>query len=168
MKKRLLTIATFFLAAIVCSVSSCKKDDTKQNIVTYSKVNLQVIYLESYLPKDSLGNNWDYDFEGTYPDIAFDLDSYSWPLTKVGTYKVENASLPKIIYEVPQYNDFFDFVPTSTFRMTFYDRDIPYYTYMGYVDCDFSKYTTGTNAYPKQILLTNGQFSVKLGVTWYN
>jgi len=165
--KQPIIIALLFLFFL--NACSKKNPVTETPAINYSKVAIKKVTVLSYPLLDPSGSTWDY-LIATDPDLIFDITQpnttlFSLPLNN----SKDNITPAQLPYFWANTND----VPFTTINnfaqpvtVNLYDYDTDPNDFMGSCTFNINDYIYGTEKYPATITKTNGEFSVKLDLTW--
>ncbi len=168
---------TFPVALTVTNTSGQTSRITKSVTILLpaTQASIASITIVKFPAKRPNGSDWDPVSEGTHPDVYFGLD-YVGTLTPIGakytTYRIENlqgSSLP--ISFIPVGGGVF-LTRTSANLYTAFDVNLFDYEasgpdeVMGGLTFTIGSFKTSTNPYPTNVEMTNGLYTIRLGLIW--
>ena len=155
---KVVILSTFFC--------SCKKE-----VILPKKVNIKSVTVQSFPESNSSGNSWDASLQGSYPDVYFEIKDINSKIiyTHPSSLRKENLRKADLPFTWSAASNFASFSNLDQgISISLYDfESLTADEFMGGVKTNTTfKSLVDKGDLPKEMVLSFGEFSFKLGLEW--
>lgn len=156
------------LIVVLLSVyfSSCKKE-----VILPKTVNIKSVTVQNFPESNSVGNSWDGSLQGSYPDVYFEIRDINSKIiyTHSSSLRKENLRKADLPFTWTASNNFASFSNLDQgISISLYDfESLTADEFMGGVKTNTTfKSLVEKGDLPKEMVLSFGEYSFKLGLEW--
>jgi PKD repeat protein len=171
------SLGTYNVSLTVTSASGQTNKITKSVTILSpaTQAGISSVTIVNFPEKRPNGSNWDTAAEGTYPDVYFGLNYVGTTIPITGSVsslglKIEDLTLSRLpISFVPTGGGVFLNVTAlyTPFDVNLFDAEPSYpHEFMGTTTFTLGNFKTASNPYPTNVEITNGAYTIRLGLIW--